>query len=95
MTKAGPDEDGSFRFNPAERAGRARRIAAIAVALILWPVAIALVVLVVKRGQEIGIALVITGGSIVLALPYLGLNVWLRRRRLEAVPPPASDGHRS
>jgi hypothetical protein len=88
-----PADDGErYGFKPAKRAGRRRRHAALALALVLWPLAIGLVVVVVRNGDQIAYALAITGASFALAVPYLGLTAWLHSRRRSAAPSPSSRG---
>lgn len=85
------DDPASFRFIPAERATGPRLLAAIGLALVLWPVSIALVVRVLATGYQIEIALLITAGAFVVALVYLGVATWLASRRRAASPIRSSE----
>jgi hypothetical protein len=62
------------------------------VALLIWPISIALVVAVVRRTYMLEIALVITAGSFLVALAYLGGQVWLMSRRPQRGPPTSQGG---
>ena len=58
-------------------------------ALLLWPASLALVAWIVETSRMLGYALLITGGSFLVASLYLGVRMWLinRRPRLERPGP--------
>jgi hypothetical protein len=58
-----------------------RRLISIGLALLIWPVSIAILVWVVATGDMIGYALLITAGVFLLAIAFLGWGAWATSRR--------------
>jgi hypothetical protein len=80
-------------FQPRTRAGRRRRLLLGLLSLVLWIVAWTFVLVVMLEGDTIGMALLFTGASFVVAFVYLVLiAVAQRRRRTQgATPGPPFD----
>jgi hypothetical protein len=56
-------------------------LAAAGIALLIWPIAIAIVVWFIVTDEMIQFALAITGGTFLIALVYLRWATWLTSRR--------------
>lgn len=78
MGRGDPDE----RFQPRTLPGRRRRTALAVLGPGLWLLALVIVDLVERNGDDLGTALLIAGVTIVIAFVVLLPGALLRRRRL-------------
>jgi type VI protein secretion system component VasK len=67
-------------------------LASLALALLVWPVAIAILVRIVATDEAIEHALLITAGTFVVALAFLGWGTWATSRRDRAAPLKSEQG---
>jgi hypothetical protein len=68
------------RFWPLRPASRKQRLTAVVIGPVMWVVALGVLALLVNRTDLIGLALLITGASFLLALLLLGIRLADRRR---------------
>ncbi len=78
MSRADPDE----RFRPRTLAGPRRRAALVVLGPGIWLLALVVVDVVERGGNDLPTALLITGVAMVIALVILLPGALLRRRRL-------------
>ena len=67
-------------------------MASIGLALLIWPISLAIAVWLAATSDMIRNELVITGGAFLLALAYLGWATWLTSRRDRMASTKAQNG---
>jgi hypothetical protein len=74
------DQPPDYQFRPMRTTPRAKRVAAILLGPVAWLAAVALVAVLVKRTTAIQIGLLVTTGSLVVAVAGLGALRFARGR---------------